>query len=99
MRIMVPAVRKRAHRPGADLYRAFGLAAVAAELDLRADMLEPDAAAAVQKGAAALVLAGFGPSLIRRRASIQPGGQQAVPVARVPVENRGAGLSGIMELR
>ena len=99
MRIMVPTARGRAHRPGASLYRAFGLAAVAAELDLRPDMLEPDAAAAVQKGAAALVLAGFGPSLIRRRSSTRLAPEQAVPVARMLAEERGAGASGIMEFQ
>ena len=99
MRIMVPAARERGRRAKANLYRAFGLAAVAAELDLRPDMLEPDAATAVRKGAAALVLAGFGPSLIRRRAGARPGGQQAVPAVRAPGENRGVGASGIMEYR
>ena len=42
---MVPAVYEGARRPEAYLYRAFGLAAVAAELHLQLDMLEPGDAA------------------------------------------------------
>ena len=99
MSILVLSAHKRARRPGANLYRAFGLAAVAAELGLRPDMLEPDAAAAVQKGDAALVLAGFGPSLIRRRSSARLAGQQAVPAARIPIENGNVGIGGTMEFR
>jgi hypothetical protein len=49
------------------LYRAFGLAAVAAELNLDIDMLEPETAEAVARGAAALFLAGYGPKGIRSR--------------------------------
>ena len=41
--------------------RDIGLAAVAAELHLRIEELDFDAAGAVQKGAAALYLAGFAP--------------------------------------
>jgi hypothetical protein len=40
---------------------ALGLAAVAAELNLEIDALEPEVGRAVQKGAAALYLAGYGP--------------------------------------
>ena len=45
------------------LCRAFGLAAVAAELNLQMDTLEPDTARAIERGAAALFLAGYGPRL------------------------------------
>ena len=45
-----------------ELCRAFGLAAVAAELNLRTDILEPETAEAVTRGAAALFLAGYGPN-------------------------------------
>jgi hypothetical protein len=47
--------------PLSSMCREIGLAAVAAELHLRASELELDAAVAVERGAAALFLAGFGP--------------------------------------
>lgn len=78
---MVPAVYEGARRPEAYLYRAFGLAAVAAELHLQLDMLEPGDAAAVQKGAAALFLAGFGPNSTRRGSSPRLGGRAVVDAA------------------
>ena len=43
------------------LYREVGLAAVANELNLQLNTLEPDVAAAVERGAAALLLAGREP--------------------------------------
>ena len=43
------------------------MAAVAAELKLQTDMLEPEAAEAVGKGATALFLAGYGPKGIHSR--------------------------------
>jgi hypothetical protein len=55
------------------VYREIGLAAVAAELNLRANTLEPEVADAVERGAAALFLAGYSPRLThyprRRRVS------------------------------
>ena len=45
------------------LCRAVGLAAVAAELNLQMDTLEPETARAIERGAAALFLAGYGPRL------------------------------------
>jgi hypothetical protein len=56
--------------PFSGLYREVGLAAVANELNLRLNTLEPDVAAAVERGAAALLLAGRepGPTRHRRRA-------------------------------
>jgi hypothetical protein len=53
--------------PQAELCRAFGLAAVAAELNLQIEMLEPEVAEAVGMGAAALFLAGYGPKGIHSR--------------------------------
>ena len=50
-------------RPSSPLCRAFGLAAVAAELNLQLETLEPDTAKAIERGAAALFLAGYGPRL------------------------------------
>ena len=50
-------------RPLSGLCREVGLAAVAAELHLGIDDLDLDAADAVERGAAALFLAGFGPTL------------------------------------
>jgi hypothetical protein len=50
-------------RPVSSTCREVGLAAVAAELHLGIDDLELDAADAVERGAAALFLAGFGPGL------------------------------------
>ena len=43
--------------PLSGLYREVGLAAVANELNLQLNTLEPDVAAAVERGAAALLLA------------------------------------------
>ena len=47
--------------PRAEQCRAFGLAAVAAELNLQIEMLEPEVAEAVAMGTTALFLAGYGP--------------------------------------
>jgi hypothetical protein len=51
------------------LYREIGLAAVAIELNLQLNILEPDVAEAIGRGAAALFHAGSGPSPIRHRRS------------------------------
>ena len=48
-------------KPLSNMTHEVGLAAVAAELHLGIDDLELDAADAVERGAAALFLAGFGP--------------------------------------
>jgi hypothetical protein len=48
-------------KPLSSMTHEIGMAAVAAELHLGVDDLELDAADAVEKGAAALFLAGFGP--------------------------------------
>ncbi len=57
------AVGKRAGggSPLCLMRREVGMAAVVAELHLDVNELEPEAAAAVERGAAALFLAGFGP--------------------------------------
>jgi hypothetical protein len=55
------------------LYREVGLAAVANELNLQLNTLEPDVAAAVERGAAALLLAGREPGPTRRRRSVRAG--------------------------
>jgi hypothetical protein len=52
--------------PLSSMCREVGLAAVAAELHLSVNELELDAANAVERGAAALFLAGFGPRLAAR---------------------------------
>ena len=57
------------------LYRDIGLATVATELNLQLDTLEPDVAEAVERGAAAGLLAEFGPSLTRHRRSVRAGEQ------------------------
>jgi len=57
-------------KPRSSMTREVGMAAVAAELHLGIDDVELDAAEAVEKGAAALFLAGFGP---QRVASIARG--------------------------
>ena len=57
-------------KPLSSMTREVGMAAVAAELHLGIDDLELDAADDVEKGAAALFLAGFGP---KRVASIARG--------------------------
>ena len=67
---VTPPARSRSTPPAfpqAELCRAFGLAAVAAELNLQIEMLEPEVAEAVGMGAAALFLAGYGPKGIHSR--------------------------------
>jgi hypothetical protein len=56
--------------PHLDL-QAFGLAAVAAELNLRIDTLEPEVAQAVERGAVALFMAGYGPAIVSTRRTHQ----------------------------
>ena len=51
-------------KPLSSMTHEVGMAAVAAELHLGIDDLELDAADAVEKGAAALFLAGFGPKRV-----------------------------------
>jgi hypothetical protein len=65
-----PSEASDGQTPFSGLYREVGLAAVANELNLRLNTLEPDVAAAVERGAAALLLAGRepGPTRHRRRA-------------------------------
>ena len=70
MSSLTPPARSRPTPPAfpqAELCRAFGLAAVAAELNLQIEMLEPEVAEAVGMGAAALFLAGYGPRGIHSR--------------------------------
>jgi len=62
-------------RPLSSLYRDIGLATVASELNLHLDTLEPDVAEAVERGTAALLLAGIGSSLTRHRRSVRAGEQ------------------------
>jgi hypothetical protein len=59
--------------------RTLGLAAVAAELNLEVDTLEPEVGQAVQKGAASLYLAGYGPrsGRVRARRHIDKGDRRA----------------------
>jgi hypothetical protein len=83
MRHSLPA---RAHAAAAlppELCRAFGLAAVAAELGLKVDTLEPEIAEFVGRGATTLFLAGYGPKGSRRsRPSRQFGWDSDRPKAR-----------------
>ncbi len=70
LRRAVAAARAQASKLNAPLpclNREAGLAAVAAELHLQVSTLEFEVAEAVEKGAAALFLAGFGPRLVKRR--------------------------------
>ena len=62
-------------RPLSSLYRDIGLATVATELNLRLVTLEPEVAEAVERGAAALLMAGFGRSLTRHQRSVRAGEQ------------------------
>ena len=59
------------------LYREVGLAAVANELNLQLDTLEPDVAAAIERGAAALLLAGREPGPTRHRRSVRAGEERS----------------------
>ena len=70
-----PGEASSGRRPPSSLYRDIGLATVATELNLQLDTLEPDLAEAVERGAAALLLAGFGASLTWRRRSVRAGEQ------------------------
>ena len=54
-------------------YHEIGLAAVATELNLQLNTLEPDVAAAVERGTAALLLAGREPGPTRHRGSVRAG--------------------------
>ena len=61
--------------PLSGLYRELGLAAVANELNLQLNTLEPDVAAAIERGAAALLLASREPGPTRHRRSVRAGGE------------------------
>jgi len=67
-------------QPLSSMCREVGLAAVAAELHLPTSDLEIDAAVAVERGAAALFLAGFGPKI----ASATPRARAGKATARKP---------------
>jgi hypothetical protein len=82
MRRSLSANAHAAELPPSDLCRAFGLAAVAAELDLEIDALEPETAEAVARGAATLFLAGYGPNGSRLRSRRQFGWKNVRPKAR-----------------
>ena len=64
--------------PLSSLYREAGLAAVAVELNLQVHTLAPEVAEAVERGAAALFLGGYGPSstLTRQSAGVGKEGRQ-----------------------
>jgi hypothetical protein len=70
-----PGEASSGRRPTSSLYRDIGLATVATELNLQLDTLESDVAEVFERGAAALLLAGFGPNLTRRRRSVRAGEQ------------------------
>jgi hypothetical protein len=71
--------------PSSRLHREMGLAAVASGLQLQLNTLDRDVAEAVERGAAALFLAGHGPSLTRFPPSVRArengNGRKARPVA------------------
>lgn len=58
-------VSQRGDPPSSRLCRAFGLAAVAAELKLQVNTLDHETAEAIETGAAMLFLAGYGPRQAR----------------------------------
>lgn len=74
--------------PPPDLCRAFGLAAIAAELDLQVDTLDPEAAEVVGRGAATLFLAGYGPKGSRSQSSRQFGWDRDRPKSRRAARSR-----------
>jgi hypothetical protein len=91
-------------RPVSILCREIGLAAVAMELNLELRTLEPDVAGAIERGAAALFDAGYGPSLIGRRRSDRArekgSGQKAPRRASKPRQSRPSSTGkGDIELR
>jgi hypothetical protein len=65
-------------RPLSSLYRDIGLATVATELNLQLVTFEPEVAEAVERGATALLLAGFGRSLTRHRRSVRLASKAAI---------------------
>jgi hypothetical protein len=80
-------------KPLSSLCHEIGLAAVAIELHLEFGALEPDVAEAIERGAAALFDAGYGPSLIGRRRSVgarEKGSRQKVRRASKPRRSRPA---------
>jgi hypothetical protein len=72
------------------LYREAGLAAVAVELNLHVLELAPEVAEAIERGAAALFLAGYSPysTLTRQRAGLAEEGlkRKAPRAARYPIK-------------
>jgi hypothetical protein len=82
MRHSLPARPHAAAALPPELCRAFGLAAVAAELGLEVDTLEPEIAEFVGRGAATLFLAGYGPKGSRRSRSSKFGWDSDRPKAR-----------------
>jgi hypothetical protein len=61
------------YEPLPSLYREIGLAAVAIELNLQLNTLDPDVAEAVERGSAALFPAGYEPSPTRFPRSVRAG--------------------------
>ncbi len=75
-------------KPLSSLYREIGLAAVATGLNLQLNTLEPDVAEAVQRGTAAIFLAGSGHSLTRHSRIVRAGEEGGRRKAR-PVPSKG----------
>jgi hypothetical protein len=71
------------------LYREAGLAAVAVELNLQAYELAPEVAEAVERGAAALFLGGYGPYSTLTRQSAGVGKEARQRKAPRAVRNQG----------
>jgi hypothetical protein len=74
-------------KPSSSLYREIGLAAVAAELNLQLNTLEPDVAEAVQRGAAALFPAQSGRTLTRDPRIVRVGKERGRRKARRVASN------------
>ncbi len=91
------ALRLDRSPPLSSMCREIGMAAVAAELCLRASELELDAAVAVERGAAALFLAGFGPKAklaSRRPRAAKTAGRKNGRSATKPSRGRSARAGG-----
>ena len=84
--------------PLSSLYREIGLAAVASCLKLQLNTLDPDVAEAVERGAAALFLAGYGPSLNRYPRSVRAGENAGRRKAR-QAATRQSSVSRLKKLR
>ena len=83
------ATLKHSAKPLSCLYREAGLAAVAVELNLQVYELAPEVAEAVERGAAALFIGGYGPYSTLSRQSARAGKPARLRKGQRAVRNQG----------